>query len=180
MLVTLSWDDVYDICIKLAEDIIDDDYNIDTIIGVSRGGLIPARIFADIFDIHDIFIITAQYYIDINKRLDKPIININTAIEKLKGKNVLIVDDITDTGNTMLALIDILKDKADNIKTLTLYKKPKSVFKPDYYSEVTDEWIVFPWERCETLRSVLKKGEDPYKLELDYNLVKRLLKIIEG
>ncbi|RMF32301.1 MAG: hypothetical protein D6752_00410, partial [Candidatus Nitrosothermus koennekii] len=95
MLVTLSWDDVYDICIKLAEDIIGDDYNIDTVIGVSRGGLIPARILADIFDIHDIFIIRAQYYIDINKRLDEPMININTSMEELKDKNILIVDDIT-------------------------------------------------------------------------------------
>ena len=175
-LLTLSWDDIYNICLRLVEKIIRDNYRIDTIIGVSRGGLIPSRIFSDILDIHDIFVITAKYYKDINERLEKPVIRINTDIKEIRDKNMLIIDDIADTGKTMLSLIDMLDSQ--NIKTLTLYKKSKSIFEPDYYAEESDKWIVFPWERCETLRSVIAHNEDPSIMTLDEELMNQLIKII--
>lgn len=179
-LLILSWDMIYDTCITLSEKVIKDCYKIDVIIGISRGGLIPARIFSDIFNIYNIFIVAARYYKDINQKLEKPIISINADINSLNDKNILIVDDLTDTGNTLLTLIDILQDRAKTIKTLTLYKKPKSKFIPDYYTDISDEWIVFPWERCEILRSILKRKEDPSMIRLEDDIMKRLLKIIEG
>ncbi len=147
MHLTLSWDDVYTICSKLAYKIIRDGYKIDTIVAVSRGGLIPSRILSDMLNIDDIAVITAKYYNGIDERLDKPVVNINADI---KGKNLLIIDDVVDTGNTMLSLIRLLDNPS--IKTLTLYKKEKSRFEPDYYSEISDKWIIFPWERYETAR----------------------------
>jgi len=38
------------------------------------------------------------------------------------------------------------------MKTLVIYLKPWSTYIPDYYYEVTNEWIVFPWEICETIK----------------------------
>lgn len=178
-LLTLSWDEIYRTCLRLAKDITNDGFKVDCIIGISRGGLIPSRIFADIFDIHDIFIITARYYKGINERLEKPIIKINADMNNLKNKNILVIDDIVDTGTTMTLLAEMI-NKHNNIKTLTLYKKPISSFEPDYYASISDKWIVFPWERCETLRMVIKHEEDPRIVDIDKEEREELLAIING
>jgi xanthine phosphoribosyltransferase len=58
-------------------------------------------------------------------------------------EEVLIVEDMVDTGNTA----KFLKQKFPNSKVFSLHYKPaKSVVKPDFYLWETDEWIVYPWE----------------------------------
>lgn len=59
-------------------------------------------------------------------------------------RNVLVVDDVADTGQT---LTDMFIHHGIDFATATIYYKPSSVIKPDYYSEETDKWVVFPWER---------------------------------
>ena len=100
-LLILSWNDIYNKCLELAERIINDNFAIDFIIAISRGGLIPARILADIFNIHEIEVIKAKYYTGINKRLERPLISIDIDISKFDNKNMLIVDDIVDTYNIL-------------------------------------------------------------------------------
>ncbi len=175
-LLILSWNDIYNKCLELAERIINDNFVIDFIIAISRGGLIPARILADIFDIHEIVVIKAKYYTDINKRLEKPLISIDIDISKFDNKNMLIVDDIVDTGITFSTLINKLKPY--NVKTLTLYKKSYSIFTPDYFIDTTDKWVVFPWDIAEALRSLIKEGEDISLLDIDNNIKERLLRLL--
>ncbi len=56
---------------------------------------------------------------------------------------VLIVEDMVDTGNTA----SFLKQKFPNAKVFALHYKPaKSSIKPDFYLWETDDWIVYPWE----------------------------------
>lgn len=55
-------------------------------------------------------------------------------------EETLIVDDIADTGLT-------LKKYGSLYLTATLFYKPKSEVKPDFYIHETTYWIVFPWER---------------------------------
>ncbi|MEM2102619.1 MAG: phosphoribosyltransferase, partial [Candidatus Bathyarchaeia archaeon] len=78
------------------------------------------------------------------------------------------------------------------IKIVTLYYKPWSVIIPDYYEKKTSHWIIFPWERKETVRNVLrkfqKKGktveevkEKLVKCGFERELVERFIKeILEG
>ena len=39
-----------------------------------------------------------------------------------------------------------------NIYTATLYVKPTTILTPDFYAEITDAWIIFPWEKAELAR----------------------------
>ena len=58
----------------------------------------------------------------------------------------LIVDDITDTGVTL----DCIKDNYNfNFINATLFYKPRSIIKPDFYIEKTTDWIYFPWEKSD-------------------------------
>lgn len=68
----------------------------------------------------------------------------------VKGKKILVVDDIVDTGETLVYVIKYLKDKgAKIVKTCVLHYKKKSMYKPSYYGEKTSKWIVYPWEETE-------------------------------
>lgn len=53
------------------------------------------------------------------------------------------------------------------MKILTLYYKPWSIVKPDYYSREISNWIVFPWEIKETLRKLVAKykgKKEPFEM----------------
>tara|TARA_Y100000034_G_C6772961_1_gene344928 strand:+ start:405 stop:842 length:438 start_codon:yes stop_codon:yes gene_type:complete len=102
------------------------DDEIGAIYGVPRGGLPIA--------------------VSLSHRLGLPLL-MNYADKKLvaKGKKVLVVDDIADTGHT---LIDF--DNPSNV-VVTLHYHEDSVVLPNYYVELKgDEWIVYPWEEIDS------------------------------
>jgi hypoxanthine phosphoribosyltransferase len=73
-------------------------------------------------------------------------------------KRILLVDDVVDTGKSaVLVKRHLSRQGAKETKLLTLYYKPWSVVKPDFYSKETSDWIVFPWEVKETLAKLARK-----------------------
>ena len=56
----------------------------------------------------------------------------------------LIVDDISDTGETLINIPNVTK-----YKTVTLFVKQGTVFMPNFFCRVCrrDQWVVYPWER---------------------------------
>lgn len=66
-------------------------------------------------------------------------------------KGCIIVDDIADTGNSLLHYT-VNETNKNKYFIATVYWKRSSLVKPDFYVEekVSDEWILFPWE-CESL-----------------------------
>jgi hypoxanthine phosphoribosyltransferase len=76
----------------------------------------------------------------------------------VEGKRVLVVDEVADTGRSLeLVREHILENGAVEVKIATVYYKPWSIIKPDYYEKETSSWIVFPWEIKETVRKIVKK-----------------------
>jgi len=79
---------------------------------------------------------------------------------KPEGENILIVDDIFETGETMNCIIKHIRKirRPQNIRTATVWLKPQKVkvgFLPDYHVNEAnnDEWIVFPHEDITRLPS---------------------------
>ena len=85
-------------------------------------------------------------------------------------KKVLLVDDVVDTGKSAVMIKDhLLREGVKEIMILTLYFKPWSIVRPDFYSKETSDWIVFPWEVKETLQKLAKKSKqlnEPYEVAL--------------
>lgn len=128
----------------------------DLIIGIARGGIPVAMVIADQLGV-GIDIINVKSYTGIAAR-KKPRI-ISTLTEDVKGKEVLVVDDLIDEGDTMTTVIAYLRrGKPKHLTTAVLFKKPWSRYEPDYSLEVLDEWVVFPWEHGEVAR--LRSGTD--------------------
>jgi hypoxanthine phosphoribosyltransferase len=124
----------------------------DIIISINRGGAVLARILSDYLGA-EIAAFGMVSYTGIN---DQKEIRINQDLNAdLADKNVLLVDEICDTGKTFIKAVEIAELlKPRTIKTATLITKPHSVFKPDFSIALSDKWVVFPYEVRETIKSL--------------------------
>jgi hypothetical protein len=157
--VFLAPEKIFDLTYQLGEKIKKSGFVPDCLVGISRGGLWVVRTLSDFFDIKDVHITRVIYYEDVKTTKTKP--NLIQDVDKkfLKNKKLLIVDDVSDTGNSLDFTVNLIKEKGiKNFKTATLHYKPWSIFKPDYFIEETDKWIIYPWEIGETIRSIMKKN----------------------
>jgi len=153
-LLRISWDVAVEYCEQLARKI---DFKPDVIVGISRGGLVPARILSDMLDNKNLAILGIIFYKKVGERTESPQIT-QDLTKDIKGKKVLVVDDVSDTGKSLIVAKDYITNKgASEIKVATLHYKPHSKLKPDYYIRTTDAWIVYPWERHEVERELKKK-----------------------
>jgi hypoxanthine phosphoribosyltransferase/molybdopterin converting factor small subunit len=154
----ISWEKVENLSEQVSEKIIEDGYRPDVIIGILRGGVIPARILSDMLRVEDMGVLEIKLYKGVGIRGERPYLRQPATLD-LTDKSVLIVDDISDSGLTLqltVQLIDFYMPK--EVKTATLYIKPWTNFVPDYYGEITESWVVFPWEKRE-FEDLLKNSE---------------------
>tara|TARA_R110002020_G_scaffold202441_4_gene405614 strand:- start:258 stop:695 length:438 start_codon:yes stop_codon:yes gene_type:complete len=121
-------------------------HNFTNIIGISRGGLIPAAIISYELDIPLLTIAVSSY----NKKEKSKFkviqdFNIDTLDE---NSNILIVDDICDTGETMRWVSSKLSQARIKNLITCIFTKPKHTEYLDFYGSVIpdNKWIVFPWE----------------------------------
>ena len=123
--VFYSWEWLDKTVMELGETILSSNTDIEYITGVPRGGLVPA--------------VMLSHYM--NKKF-KPY---NEVLEMTNGqrKKVLVVDDISDTGETLY------KAETFGFQTATLTVRYSTIFIPDFYGDKIedDRWLVFPWER---------------------------------
>jgi len=179
-----SWDEIYEMLLRLAEKIQRDDFHPDLIVGICRGGWPPARVMSDLLENPKLANITVEFYVDVAETKSKPVLT-QTIATSVKGKKVLILDDVADTGKTLkLVKEHLVKKGAEQVKIATIYYKPWSIVVPDYYEKETKRWVVFPWERKETVRNLMKKyrkeevREKLVKGGMDPKLTERFIKEI--
>ena len=152
-----SWDEIQQSCLEIAAKTKTNGFKPDTIIGVARGGWIPARLIADILGIGSLTSLGISFYTDIATTEKKPTITQPITIT-IEGKVILMVDDVADTGHSLKVGRDHVAGLLPRrLKIATIYKKPWSIITPDYYTTESDAWIIFPWEQAESTRSLNKK-----------------------
>jgi uncharacterized protein len=152
-----TWNQIYDMLLCQAQKIKNQPYKPDTIVGIAKGGIIPARILTDLLENPELSYIQLEFYTDINQTLQEPALK-QTLTVQVTGKKVLIVDDIADSGKSLKLAKTYLKQQgALEIKTAVLYKKPQSITTPDFCEKSTNNWIVFPWETKETIRKIIQR-----------------------
>lgn len=187
----LSWKDIEDLAEKLADNI-SASYKPDVVVGILRGGATVAHLLSDFLDIRTIYPIGCNSYVDVAKRFSVKVYS-PLALSDLSGKRVLLVDDVADEGLTLKAVVEqeIAPKNPLEVKVATLHMKPWCKFKPDYYVQMTDAWIIYPWEKREVARQVAESFiknlgiEDGLKmlaeiLEADVEKARKLLKSIKS
>jgi hypoxanthine phosphoribosyltransferase len=152
-----TWNQIYEMLLSQAQKIQTTPYTPDIIVAIAQGGLIPARIQADLLETPELTMIQVQFYLDILQTKREPTLK-QALTTQIQGKKVLLVDDIADTGRSLQFATNYLQSQSPaEIQTATLYHKPKSITKPDFYEKETTNWIIFPWDTKEMLRKILQK-----------------------
>ncbi len=140
---------IISMCKELHSQVIEDKFQPDLLIGIARGGLIPLGFLAGEanFNNRNTRIINIQSYSDEGEQTALRLTNAIHA-EDFPGDCILIIDDLTDSGESLDFVIKKLKELRPDatIKIAVLLHKKRSKIKPDYCIEETDKWVVFPWE----------------------------------
>ena len=152
-----SWNKIYHKILKLADSIKKSGFEPDVIVGVSRGGWIPARILSDLLGNPELASVTAEFYVGIGETEGEPRIT-QTVSFPVKNRKVLVVDEVADTGKSLKLVNAHLKKRgATEVRNAVIYCKPWSITVPDYSVKETRRWIVFPWEQKEAVERIVEK-----------------------
>ncbi len=155
--LTPGWDDLNQLAFTLAKAMIKAGEKFDRIITLAKGGWPMTRSLVDFLSLEKVASLGIKFYSGINRTFAKPKIYQDLPV-KVTGENILLFDDVTDTGHSLKFTQTHLKAKgAKTITTATLFYKPRSVIKPDYFGFTTDAWIIFPYEVVEAMKSLANK-----------------------
>jgi hypoxanthine phosphoribosyltransferase len=153
---------VYNLTLQLSERIVNSGFIPDVIVGIARGGWIPARILSDVLYANTLQNIRIEYYSDVGAKGKEPRIT-QPLTGSMENKNMLLVDEVADSGDTLLHAIEhVTKLGVASVRSAVLHYKPASTLKPDYFMVETSSWTVYPWETRESIIALVKifKSED--------------------
>ena len=172
-LLHLSWDDIQRLSEEVAERVRNSGFRPDVIVAISRGGFNPARILSDQLSIQRLASLQIEYYTGVSQRRSDPQIVLPLNAD-MPGLRAIVVDDVSDSGETLRVARDhVLGRGASEVRVATLHVKPWSSFRPDYYAEEVEAWVVYPWETRETLMSMEARlrGEGLVPNEVKHRLI---------
>jgi len=167
--VLTNWDYIYNLCRNISTEIKHSGYEPDIIIALARGGWFAGRVLCDFLGLDDLSSLKVEHYIG-TTAIDsgEPYIKYPLSDNVIEGKKVLIVDDIVDTGESMLSAKAYVEGrKPIEVRTASLQYLGSSKIDPDYVGERLEDWawIVYPWNFMEDMISILAKcmRKDPKK-----------------
>ena len=157
----VSWDEIVEWSLGLSRIVTRDGWMPDVIVAVARGGYVPARLLADFLDVNNMLSVQSQHWTEAARAEERAILKYPFKVD-LNGENVLVVDDIVDTGETLKLARDYVTDNWNpgNVRTAALqWISSVAKFEPDYYYiEVKDwTWFQYPWTRLEDLKDFIKR-----------------------
>ncbi len=157
----VTWDEIAEWCGELGRMIVDSGYRPDVVIGMARGGWIPARLVCDELLSRNLVSLKTQHW-GVTASKDGKARLVGGIQEEIGGKNVLVVDDITDTGESLKLAFDHAKSLLPgSVKTATMLHITHSDFVPDFYAKEVDKekwtWFVFPWNYYEDMGTFVRE-----------------------
>ena len=162
-----TWNQIYNMLLSQAKKIRQSGFKPDVVIGIARGGWIPARVLSNLLEIPNLATVRVEFYLGVAETKKEPVLTQGVSAV-VTGKKALIVDDVADTGKSLkLAREHVLQQGAVEIRTATVYRKPWSIIKLDYYETETSLWVVFPWETKETIRKIVEKHGDKNAIDVE-------------
>ncbi len=142
----LTWNDFAVMSRELAQEIADSGFNPEVLIGVARGGMIPAGALTYSLGVKLTDAINVEFYTDVEATLPDPVLLAPMLdIDSIHGKRVLVVDDVVDSGRTLALVLELLTKFGAEVRSAVIYEKPTTSVKPDFVWKSTSKWIVFPW-----------------------------------
>ena len=154
----MSWELFDSLAKSVADKIKKSGFKPDFMVGLARGGWVLSRVLCDYIGVKDLVSLKVEHWGVTATPDGKAQIKYPFDID-LTGRNVLVVDDITDTGESMIVAEEYVQSKNPaSIKTAALRHIDSSKFTPDFYGDViTWRWVVFPWNFVEDMCNIVPK-----------------------
>ncbi len=173
----ILWDELDQLVFKLSKEIKSEkiDVGIDRIVTLAKGGWPMTYSLVNYLSINKVASIGVKFYTGIGKHLKHPKIYQNIPVS-IYNEKVLLFDDVSDTGSSLRYVKDhLLNIGAKKVYTATIFYKPHSTFKPDFYGLETSSWIIFPYDGPAMIKMLKEKWE---KNDLPKNkIIERLQKL---
>ncbi len=120
-------------------------YNPDVILAVARGGMTLGHFLAEALEMRSLYAINSIHYEETRKLDTIQIFNIP---DLNHAKRVVIVDDIIDSGETMIEIERVLGKQFPEVefKIASIFYKDKALLRPDFAAREATEWIEFFWD----------------------------------
>jgi len=157
----VTWDEIVEWSRGLAGVIKRSGWRPDVIVAIARGGYVPARLLCDFLGVENLLSIQSQHWTEAAKAEEKAVLRFPYVVD-MRGKRVLLVDDIIDTGDTVILAEKFIRENWNplEVKIAVLqWISPVAKIKPDFYFIEVKEWVWFqyPWTRLEDVTSFIKR-----------------------
>jgi len=143
----VTWEELDRLVLVLSERLAGRSF--DVLLAITRGGMIPAGMLAYRLKLRDILVAAVEYYDDSGRPGPHPTFFQFPADPLLRGKRVLVVDEVWDSGTTIQAVTERVRQAGGEPTTAVLHYKPgRSVVdgRPDVHAVETDRWVVYPFK----------------------------------
>lgn len=143
-MINYTYED-FNLDVKVLAKDIKDNYNPDVLLSIARGGMTLGHFLSELLQTRDLYSLNSIHYEETNKLDSIDIFNIPDLSKKRK---VLLVDDIIDSGETMIEIKRVLQKKYPHLilKVATIFYKENALMTPDFSVKHADDWIEFFWE----------------------------------
>ena len=180
-----NWEYIYGLCREVSVAVRDDAFEPDVVVALARGGWFAGRCLCDFLGLDDLASLKMEHYVGAAEKTDEPTIRYPMPEGSVADKDVLIVDDIADTGGSIERAHEYVTDRgAAAVRTATLQLVQTSTFEPDYVGEHLEEWTwnVYPWnfieDMVELVTGVMERADEATfteadirrRLETDHNI----------
>jgi len=157
----VTWEEIVEWSRGLANNIKRSGWRPDIIVAIARGGYVPARLLCDFLGVENLLSIQSQHWTEAAKAEERAVLRFPYIVD-MSGKRILLVDDIVDTGDTVILAEKFIRDnwKPLEVKIAVLqWISPIAKIKPDFYYIEVKEWVWFqyPWTRLEDVTSFIKR-----------------------
>ena len=178
----VKWDEIVAWSRKLADNIRASGWKPDVVVAVARGGYVPARLLCDFLGVQDLLSVQIVHWPGAAQVAERAYVKYGLSAD-LSGKEVLVMDDIVDTGDSVLLAKEVVEKccKPKSVKTAALQVITSTTkYVPDFYAiEVRDwYWYQYPWTALEDMSSFIIRMMREEKQEL-WTLDKIVEKFVE-
>jgi len=145
--VSVSWDELDRLVCELAARV-GTDY--DLVLAITRGGLVPAGILAYRLDLREILVAGVEFYTSGGATHDAPRFGHFPDAELLRGRRILVVDEVWETGETMAAVLARVRAAGGLPVSAVVHYKPgrsRVALEPDHHAALAHGWVTYPYKR---------------------------------
>ena len=149
-----NWEYIYGLCRTVSEQVKAVDFEPDVVVALARGGWFAGRCICDFLGLDDLTSLKMEHYVGTAEKTGEPEVRYPMPEGSVAGKDVLVIDDIADTGGSIERAYEYVTDRdAGEVRTATLQLLGTSEFDPDFVGERLEQWtwIVYPWNFIEDM-----------------------------